>query len=197
MPVFEPVLYRCGRARTGLEGRNALLDALVVDAGYGFSVIRSSCSGLHDRTLAPLPDPTFAQQARVLRREIHGHGQRGATPVRKTTWAALVLLDQKPPRQPVFFRVAGLAGATAEVLIRYANRHLGIAADVLDPVRAVAAPGEHVEGTCLRNEGEPDLDLVRAARQTPRRRQITEVLARERTEINHERLQVCRNSTRR
>src|ERR687889_1000313 len=120
----------------------------------------------------------------LLRREVHGHRQRGAPPVRKPTRAALVLLDQNPPRQPVFPRVAGLAGTPAEMLARYADRHLGISAEVLYPVRALAASREHVEGTRLRHETKPDLDLVRPASHTPRSRQVAEVLVRERIEID-------------
>ena len=80
---------------------------------------------------------------------------------------------------------AGLAGASAELLPRDADRYLGVAPQVLHPVRAVAAPGEHVEGLGLRHEGEPDLDLVRPARHAARRRQVTEVLVRERPEVRH------------
>src|ERR687897_53495 len=123
-----------------------------------------------------------ATLSRPLRREVHGHGQRPPPPVPETSGAALVLLDQEPPRQLVL-RVAGFAGTPVETLPRDADRYPRIAAEVLHPVRAVAAPGEHVEGPPLLHEGEPYLDLVRPPRHTPRRRQITEILVREAAEI--------------
>src|SRR5829696_9048564 len=123
-------------------------------------------------------------------REVHHHGQRSAAPALQATRTALVLLDQQPPRQLVLFSVFGLAGATAKMLPRYADLHIRIAAEVLHPVRAVTSSREHVEGMCSGYEGEPDLDLVRPPRYPPRRRQVAEVLARERTQVSH-RYQVC------
>src|SRR5215203_2586312 len=121
----------------------------------------------------------------LLRREVHCHGQRGLSPVLQATRATLVLLDQETPRQLVFFRVSGLAGAPAEMLPRYADVYLRVAAEVLHPVRAVASSGEHVEGLRSWYQREPDLDLVRFARHAPSRRQVAEVLFGEVAEISH------------
>src|SRR5215207_304660 len=103
---------------------------------------------------------------------------------------ALVLLDKQSARQLVLFCVSGLSGASAVMLPRYADLHIRIAAEVLHPIRTVASSREHVEGASLRHEGEPDLDLVRHSRCPPRRRQVAEVLARERTQVSHK-LQFC------
>src|SRR5215203_1682837 len=59
--------------------------------------------------------------------EVYHHGQRGAAPVLETSRTALVLLDQQSPRQLVFFRIFGLASATAKTLPRYADRYLRVA----------------------------------------------------------------------
>src|SRR5215211_5139226 len=58
MPPIEPLQDLVGRAQTSLERRDALLDALVVDAGYGFRVFRPGCPGLHDSILTPSLAPT-------------------------------------------------------------------------------------------------------------------------------------------
>src|SRR5215217_4797729 len=110
---------------------------------------------------------------------------------------ALVLLDQQPARQFVLFHVSGLSGQPGETTVCYTDRYLRVSAEVLHPVRAVASSREHVEGASLRHEGEPDLDLVWPSRYPTRRRQVAEVLARERAQVGHRhqvsslRLQVC------
>src|SRR5215211_6980285 len=118
-------------------------------------------------------------------REVNHHGQRPASPVLQTSRTALVLLDQQPARQLVFIRVSGLSGQPCETTVCYADRYLRVSAEVLHPIREVASSREHVEGASLRHEGEPDLDLVRRSRHPPRRRQVAEVLSRERTQISH------------
>src|SRR5215203_4233320 len=131
---------------------------------------------------SPFLTPTLLPQFSLVR-EVHHHGQSSAAPIVETSRNALVLLDQEPPCKVIFLRAFGLAGPSAETFSRYADHHLGIAPEVLHPVRAVAAPGEHVKGLRLGNKREPDLDLVRPARYPPRRRQVAEVLFGERTEI--------------
>src|SRR5215204_1433324 len=131
-----------------------------------------------------------ATPAEPLLREIHHYGQRPAAPVLQTSRTALVFLDQQPPRQLGLFRVSGLAGQPGETSVCNTDAYLRVSAEILHPVRAVASAREHVEGMCSRYEGEPDLDLVRPPRYPPRRRQVAEVLARERTQVSH-RYQVC------
>src|SRR5215216_3343084 len=118
-------------------------------------------------------------------REVNHHGQRTAAPVLQMSRTALVLLDQQPARQFVLFHVSGLSGQPGETTVCYADRYLRVSAEVLHPVRAVASSREHVEGASLQHEGEPDLDLVRPSRYPPGRRQVAEVLARERTQVSH------------
>src|SRR5215212_3312530 len=146
----------------------------------------SSPRFLFQTTPTCLPPMGPSSLARSLQmREVNHHGQRPASPVLQTSRTALVLLDQQPARQLVLFRVSGLAGATAVTLPRYADLHIRIAAEVLHPIRAVASSRKHVQGTSLWHEGEPDLDLVRPSRYPPRRRQVAEVLTRERTQVSH------------
>src|SRR5215217_6647930 len=131
-----------------------------------------------------------ATPAEPLLREIHHHGQRPAAPVLQTSRTALVFLDKQPPRQLVLFRVSGLAGQPGETFVCNTDPYLRVSAEVLHPIRAVASSREHVEGTSLRHEGEPDLDLVRPPRYPTRRGQVAEVLFCKATKITH-RHQVC------
>src|SRR5215216_2429617 len=68
--TVEPVPNLPGRARMGLERRDALLDALVVDAGYGVRVSQVGCSGLHDRILTPSLAPTLLPYSAVHEAQI-------------------------------------------------------------------------------------------------------------------------------
>src|SRR5919107_385811 len=89
----------------------------------------------------------------------------------------LVLLDEQPSRQLVLLFALDETRLAFEILTGEANRNLRVAAEVLHPVRAVAAAGEHVEGVVLHCE--PDLDLVRPAAHSPDGRKVAEVLVRE------------------
>src|SRR5215212_812508 len=146
----------------------------------------SSPRFLFQTTPTCLPPVGPSSLARSLQmREVNHHGQRPASPVLQTSRTALVLLDQQPARQLVLFRVSGLSGQPGETTVCYTDRYLRVPAKVLHPVRAVASSRKHVQGTSFRHEGEPDLDLVRPSRYPPRRRQVAEVLARERTQVRH------------
>jgi len=74
---------------------------------------------------------------------------------------------------------------SAKTLVRYLDLYLRLAAEVLHPVRAVASTREHVQGACLRHEGEPDLDLVRQACHAARGGQVAKILFGEFAQINH------------
>lgn len=86
---------------------------------------------------------------------------------------AIVLLDEKAAGQLVLRRALDAARSALEVFVSYPYLNLGMTIEVLYPVRAIPAAGEHVENFAL--YGEPDLDLVQLTRYAPDRRQVAEV----------------------
>ena len=115
----------------------------------------------------------------IIQRQFNRHGQRLPRPLAERTSLApaLIFPRQQTPHARLFLRVELETDLPREFPFPNLHLHLRLDAHIFHPIGFVPAAREQIDRVSVR--AEPDLDLVRLARDTSRGGEVAVVFVRE------------------